>query len=95
MCSSSKEKKRSTSITILALDTWFFFLKKPNANNNYTDKYETIVVHDKDDIKKIETTTYENNGYDWFTVDRYQFNTLNLITKIEHYTVDKFNYKDR
>ena len=31
----------------------FFFLK---PTGKYTDTYETIVVHDKDDIKKIETT---------------------------------------
>lgn len=30
----------------------FFLLKKPS----YIEKYETIVVHDKDDIEKIETT---------------------------------------
>jgi hypothetical protein len=59
------------------------------SNGTITEK-----TYKWDGIKKIETTTYENNGYDWFTVDRYQFNTLNLITKIEHYTVDKFNYKE-
>lgn len=47
-----------------------------------------------DGNKMVESIRYENNGYDWFSVDRYYYNSLNLISKIEHYTVDKSEYQN-
>ena len=59
-----------------------------NTNGKVTEKY-----YKWDGDKLIEISEYENNGEDWFSVNKTVYNSIGLVIKRLDYICDKSDYK--